>query len=818
MLPILRTTFFIILLLTITCKKDDIAKVTKLEIGTTSNITETTATVSAEFIDVSTNITSFGFCWATTSKPEVTDGITPGTSTAKKGVFSLSLTGLSEKTKYYVRVYAMEGDKPKYSTEEISFTTLAAKYINITAPVATDNWTNGSAQNIKWTDNIDENVDIILMQGETIALTIADNTPNSGTYSWEIPTSLSNAVNYTIIVRSVSDASILAQSEAFEISETQVITITAPISTDNWQKGSTYNITWSDNIEENVKIELFKGGVYDSDIAANTDSDGTESWTIPTTFNADNNYTIKISSVDDESISDESENFTISVAQPTVITTDASSITGTTVTLNGTVNANGENVNVSFEWGETTAYGNTVTATPASVGGSTLTSVSANITGLTAGTTYHFNLKAGSEYGGDKDFITTTPSSPSVTTGLVSNVAYTTATCGGDVTDEGSEPVTAKGVCWSTDQYPTIGDNKTNDGTGAGVFSSDITELSENTTYYVRAYATNSIETSYGEQKELNTEKPPVVTTSSFTPDYISAIGGGTVTDVGSLGVSARGVCWSIDQNPTISDNITINGSGIGGFSSSLINLQLGITYYVRAYASNTLRTEYGNQISFTTLTTITYNGITYDVVLIGNHVWFAENLRTTHFNDGNPIQQVGDNTSWTNMTTPAYCWYDNDFSNVAIYGVLYNWFAANSGKLCPTDWHVPTDDDWSIIGDYMIANNYNFDGTTTGNKIAKSMTSTSLWYSTDIEGAPGNTDYSSYRNMSGFNAVPGGTRLSVDGQFYHLGVYANWHSGNLYGENTISVQIGFNSVGLNSFISYASSFSTGKSIRCLKD
>ena len=156
------------LLLTITCKKDELVKVTNLKIGSGSNVTETTVTIGAEFVDLSANVTAFGHCYATTSTPTISDSKTTNSGTAKKGAYSSNLTGLSPNTTYFVRAYAMDNGKPVYSDTEISFTTLEAKYINITAPVVTDNWTKGTTQNITWTDNIDENVDIILMKGETI--------------------------------------------------------------------------------------------------------------------------------------------------------------------------------------------------------------------------------------------------------------------------------------------------------------------------------------------------------------------------------------------------------------------------------------------------------------------------------------------------------------------------------------------------------------------------------------------------------------------------------------------------------------------------
>jgi uncharacterized protein (TIGR02145 family) len=119
-----------------------------------------------------------------------------------------------------------------------------------------------------------------------------------------------------------------------------------------------------------------------------------------------------------------------------------------------------------------------------------------------------------------------------------------------------------------------------------------------------------------------------------------------------------------------------------------------------------------------------------------------ASNLRTTKYNDGTVIPLVTDNTAWSNLSTPGYCWYGNNAANKDTYGALYNWYTVNTGILCPTCWHVPTDADWITMQNYLIANGFNYDGTTTGNKYAKALASTSGWTVSSITGAVGNTDY----------------------------------------------------------------------------
>ena len=107
----------------------------------------------------------------------------------------------------------------------------------------------------------------------------------------------------------------------------------------------------------------------------------------------------------------------------------------------------------------------------------------------------------------------------------------------------------------------------------------------------------------------------------------------------------------------------------------------------------------------------ITYNGYSYDLIEIDGQCWFKENLRTTKYRDGTPLDHPGtDIGAWANNTTGAYLWYDNDSSlNASTYGALYNWYAAdNPAGLCPTGWHVPSDSAWTVLGNYLDTNGYN--------------------------------------------------------------------------------------------------------------
>ena len=105
-------------------------------------------------------------------------------------------------------------------------------------------------------------------------------------------------------------------------------------------------------------------------------------------------------------------------------------------------------------------------------------------------------------------------------------------------------------------------------------------------------------------------------------------------------------------------------------------------------------------------------DGNVYTSVAIGTQVWMVENLKTTKYNDNSAIPLVTDNTAWGNLSTSGYCWYSNDIANKTAYGALYNWYAVNTSKLCPTGWHVPIDAEWKILERNLGMNNSDADAT----------------------------------------------------------------------------------------------------------
>jgi uncharacterized protein (TIGR02145 family) len=377
---------------------------------------------------------------------------------------------------------------------------------------------------------------------------------------------------------------------------------------------------------------------------------------------------------------------------------------------------------------------------------------------------------AGTAYGNEITFTTSPIVVPVLTTTAATAVTLVSATTGGNITSDGGADVTARGVCYAITANPTTSNSTTSDGTGTGVFTSSLTGLTAGTLYHVRAYATNSAGTAYGNDITFTTTAvvaPTVITALVSSITTTTAVSGGNITSNGGALVTISGICWSTSTNPTIADAKTTDGTTSGSFASTMTGLTMGTTYYVRAYATNSAGTGYGNQLTFSSkLADI--DGNTYSIVTIGTQVWMTENLRTATLNEGTAVPNVTDNTAWTALSTMAYSWYGNDISNKPVYGALYNWFTVNTGNLCPSGWHVPAESEFSTLELYLgmdpavISNGWVWRGTDQGTQLK----STTGW----LAGQNGT-------NTSGFTALPGGYRYAIDGTFNNYSDLAYWWS-----------------------------------------
>ena len=307
---------------------------------------------------------------------------------------------------------------------------------------------------------------------------------------------------------------------------------------------------------------------------------------------------------------------------------------------------------------------------------------------------------------------------PTVTISAVKDFTLNSATCVGEITSDGGVAVTARGLCWSIEQNPTTASEKSNDGSGIGSFVRVIIDLNPGTTYNLRAYAINNEGTGYSSQTTFTTlASTPVLTTNIISEvTSTSVTSGGNITSDGGTPVTSRGICWSYRQNPTISDNKTSDGTGLGSFTNSISGLSPGMTYYFRAYATNNIGTAYGNQVS------ITINAIlpvlnTTDVSLIT--VKSATSGGSVSNNGGAMITACG--VCWNTSKNPTIA--DNKTSNnlTGITGTGY--FTSNITGLNSNTIY------------YLRAYATNSAGTTYGGEVTFKTLESGIGTVTDIDG-----------------------------------------------------------------------------------
>ncbi len=360
---------------------------------------------------------------------------------------------------------------------------------------------------------------------------------------------------------------------------------------------------------------------------------------------------------------------------------------------------------------------------------------------------------------------------------------------------------------------PTTANSVVTAGGGIGVFSVSLSGLTNLTAYNVRAYAINSAGTAYGNQINFSTVSLPVVTTTAVSGVLSTqATSGGNVTSSGGGSVTARGVAYGTSQNPTTFGLSTVNGSGIGVFTSSIAGLSPTTLYYVRAYATTSAGTAYGSPVSFTTSAIPTFTcGIstvsdvdnnTYNTVQIGTQCWTQSNLKVSKYGNGDNIPTGLVNSAWQNTTSGAYAIYNNDPVNDGLYGKLYNHYAVTDSRgLCPTGWHVPTDAEWTTLENHLG-----------GPSVSGGALKSTVMQPTLGGWNPPNTGAT---NSSGFTALPGGLRF-VNGGFDFMTLFGYWwSSSDLSGSNAWSRYLSTTNgdVGRNS-----DGRAYGFSVRCCRD
>jgi hypothetical protein len=294
-----------------------------------------------------------------------------------------------------------------------------------------------------------------------------------------------------------------------------------------------------------------------------------------------------------------------------ISTTGITAFTATTAVGGGNISNDGGSAITARGVCWSTSTGPTITGGKTQDGSGSGVFVS-NITGLTASTKYYVRAYAtnggGTTYGNEQNFTTSLDPGPipTLSTAMISSLTSVSAVSGGNISSPGGSEITSKGVCWNTTGNPTTSDSKTNEGSGAASYISNITGLTPSTNYHVRAYAVNAKGTAYGTDVSFTTNSaagaaPTVSTTKPTAIAATTAMSGGIISSIGGSNVTGKGVCWSTSANPTISDPHTNDGTGQETFPSYITGLTPSTTYHVRAYATNNGGTAYGNDESFIT-------------------------------------------------------------------------------------------------------------------------------------------------------------------------------------------------------------------------
>ena len=244
----------------------------------------------------------------------------------------------------------------------------------------------------------------------------------------------------------------------------------------------------------------------------------------------------------------------------------------------------------------------------------------------------------------------------------------------------------------------------------------------------------------------------------------------------------------------------------LGANHTSYINntLEEDTEYYYRICAFNSTHDvgDYSNEAGATTFKSLTvsdFDGNVYLAVSIGTQIWMAENLKTTRFNDGTELQLVTDDSEWNRLLTPGFSWYDNQPGNGDTYGALYNWYSVETDNLCPTGWHVPSDEEWTTLSDYLGGESV------AGGKLKE--VGNQHWISPNTHAT----------NEFDFTALPGGYHNS-NGSYNLIGEFGRWWTSSKSGTTDVVswyMFIGHNSSAITPRIN---SRNSGFSIRCVKD
>jgi len=666
-----------------------------------SGVTSTTATTGGDVVsDGGATPTERGIVYSTEPDPTLATG-TRVTSGSGMGGFSVGLSGLNPSTTYFVRAYAINTTGTGYGSQ-ISFTTqsIPATPLSNNVPLTGRSGTAGSvayfvlsvpvgqASLTVQTSGGTGDCDLYVRRAEFPTLFEWDGSSTSSGNDESVEISNPQAGNYYIMLhafQAYSGVSLIGTYTDLVVTLPSVVTsLIDTITTKSAVTGGYVTSSGGATVIE-------RGVVYDTAEFATVDTgtkvvsgSGLGSFTANLSGLASSTtYYVRAYATNSVGIAYGPEFSFDTLAQPnTIPSVSTSTVTGVThnsAATGGNVTSAGGTAVTERGVVYATVQSPTIETSLKVVSGNGIGSFTASLSGLAPATTYFVRAyatnSAGTAYGEQVSFDTLPEpiTAPSVTTGALNAVSHTGATTQGEVTSSGGAPVTERGVVYAMIEIPDVEtDTKVVSGSGPGSFTANLSGLAPATTYFVRAYATNSAGTAYGTQVSFETHAQPLTVPSVTTSEvigktYNSATVGGNVFSSGGAAVIERGVVYATSQNPTVETGTKVtSGSGTGSFTTLLNGLSPETGYYVRAYAINNAGTAYGTEVSFqiSALPLITaLDGVGLSWGVGGNAPWSGQTAVTSDSNSAaasgivNHGEQSWIETTVTGPGTVSFRW-----------------------------------------------------------------------------------------------------------------------------------------------------------------
>ncbi len=588
-------------------------------------------------------VTQRGVCWSKQPNPILFNNNNITLDGEGGGQFTSNLTGLEEQTKYYVRAYATNGDTVVYGSQK-EFTTTALlpafQYAGTTYYVHPDVGTMTWQSAIDYCENLTfagysdwflpdkDELNTMYVNRNTIGgfITTGDDckywsSTKPGSYPWYQKFDDSGYQNTAPSSNYHRVRPVRKDGGGTSISAPSVITIPSPTVTSN-------SATCGGNVTSDGGATIIQRGICYSTSQSSVLT-GTK---VPCSTNGTGNYTCNLTglsastryyycayAINSEGTSygsvehfDTSSGGGTTPTAPTVVTIPSPSVTSNSATCGGNVTSDGGATIIQRGICYSTSQSSVLTGTKVPCNTNGTGNYTCSLTGLSASTRYYYCAYAinseGTSHGSVEHFDTSSGAAvpPTVTTKDPTDITPNSATCSGRVTDDGGAIVSQRGICYSTEHNPDISSPLIEYAStgGTGTFYCDLSNLSPNTTYFVRAFAINSAGPGYGLEIAFKTEIDyPTVTTGTYNAANNSVVCYGNVVSDGGSPIIERGICYSgsFSVDPMSGMHVPEGGTSIGSFSCQITNLMPGTQYYYRAYATNSKGTDYGDKYVFTT-------------------------------------------------------------------------------------------------------------------------------------------------------------------------------------------------------------------------